>query len=112
MDGQVDLSTFTEAKLARPQIADLIGRTQMEVDDRVRHSGEFASVVSFTLDDGSRREKLVELAMGKPQRWFSHERLRQKFMECGAGILPPERLDAAVAAGAGPDRAPHHQPLR
>jgi 2-methylcitrate dehydratase PrpD len=107
VDGAVDLTTFNDAKVGRPKVVDLIGRTTMEVDERVRHDSEFASVVSFTLEDGATREKLVPLAMGKPARWFTRERLRQKFLDCGDGILPADGLDRAFAAAQNLDRLPN-----
>ena len=38
VDGAVDLSTFNDAKVGRPNVVDLIGRTTMEVDEQVRHA--------------------------------------------------------------------------
>jgi 2-methylcitrate dehydratase PrpD len=109
--GTVDLATFSEARLRDPRIAPLIARTRMEVDERVRHDSEFASVVTLTMEDGRRHEKLVPLAIGKPARWFSRDRLQQKFADCAAGILPQDRLQQAFETAQALDRLPALDPL-
>jgi 2-methylcitrate dehydratase PrpD len=111
LDGTVDLATFSETKLRDPRIAPLIGKTRMEIDERVRHDSEFASVIALTMDDGRRHEKLVPLAIGKPARWFSRERLQQKFADCADGILPATRISAAFDAVQSLDRLPALDPL-
>lgn len=42
----------------------------MEADDRVRYDSEFATVVKVETESGSRHEKLVQLAIGKPARRY------------------------------------------
>ena len=111
LDGTVDLATFSEAKLRDPRIAALIGKTRMEVDERVRRDSEFASVLTLTMDDGRRYEKLVPLAIGKPARWFSRERLQQKFADCADGILPAARVRTAFDTAQSLDRLPTLDPL-
>lgn len=84
LDGTVRLSTFTEAKVARKEVRDLVARTVMEVDDRVRDDKEFAAVVSVETVDGRRLEELVHLAPGKPCRWFTPAQMHEKFIDCHA----------------------------
>jgi 2-methylcitrate dehydratase PrpD len=84
LDGTVRLSTFTDEKVARKEIHDLIAKTEMEVDDRVRHDKEFAAVVTVRTTDGRTLEELVHLAPGKPCRWFTPEQMHEKFMDCHA----------------------------
>jgi len=82
VDGRVGLDTFTEAKVADPAIRDLVGRITMEADDRVRDGTEFPTVIEVETASGRRVEKLVPLAIGKPERWFSRAQLEDKFMDC------------------------------
>ena len=111
-DGTIDLATFTDEKLRDPRLAALIAKTRMEVDERVRRSSEFASVITITMDNGSRHEKLVPLAIGKPERWFSRDRLRQKFADCAAMVLPHENIGEAFDTVQALDRLPSLEPLR
>lgn len=98
LDGTVRLSTFTEQKVARPEVQALAAKTVMEVDDRVRHDKEFAAVVTVRTTDGRILEELVHLAPGKPCRWFTPAQMHEKFMDCHAasGLA----LDAEALFGA------------
>ncbi len=93
IDGVVNLATFTDQKVADPKIRALIPKIKMEADDRVRYDPEFATVVSVETESGSRHEKLVQLAIGKPARWFSEQQIRDKFFDCGARACAAQQLD-------------------
>ncbi len=111
VDGKVDLATFDDARVKNSKVVDLIGRTKMEVDDRVRHSSEFGAALAITTADGRTYERLVPLAMGKPARWFAKDRLRQKFEDCAKGILAADRVAGAFAAAQDLERLPSLDPL-
>ena len=96
-DGAVNLLTFSDHKIADPAIRALIPRITMEVDDRVRNGTEFPAVVTVETENGRRHERLIELAIGKPARWFSAEQLRAKFFDCGTRAFRPEILESVYA---------------
>ncbi len=87
LEGSLGLSSFTEAKIADPAIRALIPKISMELDDKLRDDSEFATVVSVLTESGERFERFVPLAMGKPARWFSVERMRAKFGDCCESVL-------------------------
>ncbi len=97
IDGVVNLSTFTEHRIADPRLRALIPKVRMEVDDRVRHDPAFASVVEIETDSGERHERLVPIAMGKPARWFTRQQSRDKFFDCGGGVFAPAQLERIFA---------------
>lgn len=111
LDGVVDLSTFTDEKVADPAIRDLIPRIRMELDDKLRDDSEFATVVTVETAAGERHERFVPLAMGKPARWFSVERMQDKFGDCASAVLGPAACERAFAAWRELDRAQPVQPL-
>ncbi len=82
VDGAVRLSTFTDEAVARREVREIIARTTMTVDPRVRDDKEFAAIVAVESRDGRKREQIVHLAPGKPARWFTREQMREKFMDC------------------------------
>ena len=92
--GVVGLRTFSDDVFKTPAIQDLLLRVSMESDDRVRDSHEFSSVVTIRTSTGEVHENLIDLAIGKPSRWFSPSQLRSKFNDCASLIFPPPRLDA------------------
>lgn len=93
-DGNVNLQTFTEARLADPETRALMARVNMKVDDRVQGNSEFGCVVELRLADGRRLTREVPLAIGKPSRWFPREQLHQKFLSCVDGIVDAGRAEA------------------
>jgi 2-methylcitrate dehydratase PrpD len=97
VQGEVNLATFRDSRVGDPRVKALMARIVMEADDRVRHDPEFATAVEVELEDGTRLEELVPLAMGKPSRWFDKGRLRAKLADCMRHAAPATP-DAAVAA--------------
>jgi hypothetical protein len=52
------------------------------------------SIVEVELQDGRVLTQESGPYRGGPERPFTREELRDKFMECGSLVLPPDRLDA------------------
>lgn len=96
-DGDVNLQTFTEARLADPDTRALMAKVNMQVDDRVQGNSEFGCVVELRLTDGRRFTRDVPLAIGKPSRWFTREQLHQKFRSCVAGVVDDAHAEALFA---------------
>lgn len=82
IDGYVRLSTFTDQAVQRPEVRDLVARTEMVVDDRVREDKDFAAIVTVETVDGRRLEESVYVPPGKPERWFTPAQMHEKFMDC------------------------------
>lgn len=82
LHGTVDLSSFSEARINDAAIDALIPRISMQVDDRVREDREFASIVTVETKNGERLEERIQVALGKPARWFSTLQLQNKFSDC------------------------------
>ncbi|MFT4437130.1 MmgE/PrpD family protein [Caballeronia sp. 15715] len=82
LDGKVNLDSFTMRRISDPAIIDLIPKIVMETDERIRHDGEFATILTVVTEDGRVHERFVPLAMGKPARWLSREQLKAKFDDC------------------------------
>jgi 2-methylcitrate dehydratase PrpD len=93
VDGVVNLSTFTDAKVADPRIRALISRIDMEVDERVRDESEFPTAVRVQTESGRILERMVLLAIGKPDRWLTATQLYGKFAECASRALSPAQID-------------------
>ena len=94
LDGHVRIDTFTQERVSSLEIVELISRTKMEADDRVRNDPEWATAVEVETESGEIREEIVHLAVGKVGRWFSEGDLRTKFMDCAARSLPGAQGEA------------------
>ena len=93
LDGNVTLKTFEDSEVPRINASGIGEKLRMELDDRVKGNTEFGAVVTITTNNGETLEEIVPLAVGKPERWFTKEKLRSKFDDCCRGII-----DAAQAS--------------
>ena len=87
LDGDVTLKTFSDSEVQRINASGLIEKTFMELDDRVSGNTEFGAVVTIVTNSGQKLEETLPLAMGKPERWFSKDRLATKFHDCCNGVI-------------------------
>jgi 2-methylcitrate dehydratase PrpD len=93
LDGRVGIETFTDERVRSPKVVDLIKRTTMVVDERVRHEKEWGTAVRVETMTGEVKEELVPLAIGKVGRWFSEDTLRTKFMDCASRMIPTSQAE-------------------
>ena len=93
VDGAVNLATFSSEKIANPAIRALIPKIAMEIDERVRDGTEFPAVITVETASGKRYERLVPLAMGKPERWMETAQIRDKFRDCAGRVFGPGRVE-------------------
>jgi 2-methylcitrate dehydratase PrpD len=82
VEGDVNLASFRQELIESSQIADLIAMTRMQVDPSVGDGAEFPTRLTIHTDDGERFSCFVPLAQGKPERWFTDDRIRRKFDDC------------------------------
>jgi len=80
--GDVNLSTFTQEKVDDPRVRALIPKITMELDELLLDDSEFPTELTVRLASGRELVQMVPLAIGKPERWLSPERLRAKFEDC------------------------------
>jgi 2-methylcitrate dehydratase PrpD len=84
--GEVNLSTFTHAKVTDPRVRALIPKISMQIDERWKDDGEFSTQITVVTHSGRRLSRHIPLAAGKPARWFSPQQLRAKFDDCTAAL--------------------------
>ena len=84
--GEVNLSTFTHAKVADPRVRALIPKILMQIDERWKDDSEFSTEITVVTHSGRRLSRHIPLAAGKPERWFSPQQLRAKFDDCTAAL--------------------------
>jgi len=105
LDGEVTLGTFADVTVPRINASGLPEKVRMELDERVAGNTEFGAVVTIETTDGQVLEKLVPLAIGKPGRWFSKERLAHKFHDCCRGAIAQKTAETLHALAQGLDTA-------
>lgn len=84
--GRVGLDDFTDAAVADPEVATLMDRVDVVVDDRHRDGTQYPASVRVRTVSGRLVERTVELARGKNANPLSEAELEAKFVSCaGAG---------------------------
>ena len=96
--GGIVFDSFEPDMLVHPMTRDLMQRTTVLVDDRVRHNTEHGTVVAITTATGRTLERLVPLAIGKPERWMNTQDLWCKFHDGASVVLPDPQVRAAFDA--------------
>lgn len=95
-EGRVLLDTFTDPMVSDQTIRQLMQRIEVVVDERVRTSPEFSTIISVIAEDGFECERSIPLAKGKPERWFSEDDIRVKFLDCTGRAGIAERKASAL----------------
>ena len=74
----------------------MMRRVETVFDQGIEDEGfvRMRSIVEVELEDGRVLAQESGPYRGGPERPFTREELRDKFMECGSLVLPPDRLDA------------------
>jgi 2-methylcitrate dehydratase PrpD len=98
VDGGVGIATFSEQRLADPQIRALMGKVTTVVDPTIPNDLEHHmwTRVTVTLADGTRREIPPREVQGHPRLPLSRERLLAKFLDCAAVALPRDRAESVA----------------
>jgi len=98
LDGQVGLTTFSDAALQRPQVRALMAKVRTVEEDAEGHGTSSGwAEVGIRLKNGRERWRRVENPRGSPQRPLSWDELVAKFNDCARQVLPEELRRRAVA---------------
>ena len=100
LDGQIALSTFTDAQVMRPEAQDLIPRIEMR-----RHPGhegqtswtEAHNLVQVHLKDGQTLTERADRATTGALRGVTRDDVRAKFRDCATPALTQPNATAALA---------------
>ncbi|GAA3611082.1 MmgE/PrpD family protein [Nonomuraea rosea] len=96
-----------------PDALELAARVRCVADERASEifPNAFAAVLRVRLRDGTTLEHRVDSSRGGPEHPLTREELAVKFRSNAGRALPPERLDALLAAAADLPSAPLATPL-
>lgn len=105
LDGRPTLASFTDEAVRRPEIAQLIGITEVRVPPELSEDvpevrkAPFEQPVTVTIEtrDGRVYAETVRHQKGSPWNPASDSELRQKFVDCASPHFPRERIDAIFA---------------
>jgi len=104
VDGRPTQASFSDAAVRRPQILDLIERTEVRVpahlseDVPAVRKAPFEQPVTVTIEthDGRRLSHTIHDHKGSPRNPASKTDLRQKFIDCAGAHLPAVRVQGIL----------------
>ena len=100
LDGRVDLQTFEQLSVDRPEVQRLTSLIKLEYDDTqepvVVNAGGHVDVTINT-SAGSSVTTRIEQAGGTPEHPLSDEELNQKFISCASRALDSAQVDSALS---------------
>jgi 2-methylcitrate dehydratase PrpD len=90
------VNEFSDEFVRSEPVQAMMRRVDTVFDRGIEDQGfvRMLSIVEVELEDGRVLTQESGPYRGGPERPFTREELRDKFMECGSLVLPPDRLDA------------------
>ncbi|MBB3966086.1 MmgE/PrpD family protein [Rhizobium metallidurans] len=88
--GSLGLDSFRTEVLEDPEIRGLMGRVRLELDDELAKLGFIGTApvkIDITLRNGQVLRAARDLAIGNPERPFTDDDRRSKFMMCASRLL-------------------------
>jgi 2-methylcitrate dehydratase PrpD len=90
------VNEFSDEFVRSAPVQAMMRRAETVFDQEIENRGfeRMLSIVEVELEDGRVLTQESGPYRGGPERPFTREEVRDKFMECGSLVLPPDRLDA------------------
>ena len=100
IDDVIDLETFEDARVRRPEVQAFLSRVTMRVDPAVEAAGSRLTHTAMTvrLGDGREFRESSAGARGQPGRPVAASDLELKFRRCARRVLAPAQVDRALEA--------------
>jgi len=94
---RLSLNDFTDEKVNHPAIQALMKKIVVRADPNLLEDGgnEVTAQLVIESNDGRRLERKSTLEPGQAQKWISAAELEEKFSQCAARVLAPERAKQA-----------------
>ncbi len=103
VERRLSLNDFTDERVNDPGVQALMKKIIVRTDPKLLENGgnEVTAKLAIQLTDGQTIERVAALERGQAQKWISTAELQEKFSQCAARVLSPDRakkaFDAALA---------------
>jgi 2-methylcitrate dehydratase PrpD len=100
IDGKIDVDTFTEANIHRPDVRELMSKVEWVVDEEFerRYPAHYSCAVTVTMDDGTEYTTVVDDPKGDFRNPVTQEELEAKFTNLARReIADGERIARIIA---------------
>jgi 2-methylcitrate dehydratase PrpD len=98
IDGKIDVDTFTEGNIHRPDVRELMEKVDWVVDEEFerRYPEHYSCSVTVTMEDGTEFTSVVDDPKGDYRNPVTQEELEAKFRNLARRELDEERVEQVV----------------
>ncbi len=97
LDGKLEIATFTDEKVKRPEVQEAFSKVQVICDESIPEPGPYCPV-SVELKDGTRHSYTAKIAKGDPRNPMTEEEVTEKFRSNARQAISQKQTEAVVDA--------------
>ena len=99
IDRKIDVDTFTDKNIQRPDVRGLMAKVDWEVDEEFerRYPEHYSCAVTVTMEDGTEYASVIDDPRGDYRNPVTQEELEDKFRSLAGRELDEERVERIVA---------------
>jgi 2-methylcitrate dehydratase PrpD len=97
LDGKLEIATFTDEKVNRPEVQDAFSKVQVIRDESIPEPGPYCPV-SVELKNGTRYEYTANIAKGDPRNPLSEQEVTEKFLSNATTVLAADHATQLASA--------------
>jgi 2-methylcitrate dehydratase PrpD len=96
MDGKLEIPTFTDEKVNRPEVQEALQRVHVIIDESIPEPGAYCPV-TVELKNGTRFTHTATLAKGDPRNPMSEEEVLEKFRSNAKSVISDKQTEELLA---------------
>jgi 2-methylcitrate dehydratase PrpD len=97
LDGKLEIATFTDEKVKRPDVQDAFSKVQVICDDSIPEPGPYCPV-TVELKNGTRHNFTAKVAKGDPRNPMTEDEVIEKFRGNAKAMLAEDRATNLITA--------------
>jgi 2-methylcitrate dehydratase PrpD len=99
IDGKIDVDTFTQKNIHRPDVRELMTKVDWEVDEEFerRYPEHYSCAVTVTMEDGAAYTSVIDDPKGDYRNPVTQQQLENKFRALARRELDDERVENVIA---------------
>jgi len=97
LDGKLEIATFTDDKVNRPEVQDAFNKVQVICDESIPEPGPYCPV-SVELKNGTRHSYAAKIAKGDPRNPMTEDEVMEKFHGNVKAVLSEDRTRNLITA--------------
>jgi aconitate decarboxylase len=97
LDGHIGMGTFTDEQVRRPEIAELLAKTQLDMNPKIPlNFDEMWTTVSIQMRDGKAYSVRCDRPRGIWENPLTREERLAKVRQCAARVLPDADVESLI----------------